>query len=334
LSTDVHITDNALDIKDIKLQMPNSDIRLDDLHVEYSSLKNLGNELPNMPLMVRTPGSTVTPSDFAASLPDLKKFNDPLRIATTVVRDGGRIEVPELSVKSSDGTLSLNARGGMTLPTAGGYHALDLDRIDLDVKSGKLSQYLDLVPGLSAQARDLVARCGNVAVDGQLHNTPGNLRFNGKLGTSLGNADLNGTLAQQHGTNRFTGHVKTDALQLGTLLGKHDLLDQVAVDAQVDALIKGGDVDNAIVIVEHPVTEEQLSSITYLFNLPELRITDEGYLNNLQLHFPDDCGRHKLLDLLGDLRLSGGYLNARITAYKPGHSINTKAAKALRALLK
>ncbi len=99
-------------------------------------------------------------------------------------------------------------------------------------------------------------------------------------------------------------------------------------------LIKGGDVDNAIVIVEHPVTEEQLSSITYLFNLPELRITDEGYLNNLQLHFPDECGRHKLLDLLGDLRLAGGYLNARITAYKPGHSINTKAAKALRALLK
>lgn len=99
-------------------------------------------------------------------------------------------------------------------------------------------------------------------------------------------------------------------------------------------LIKGGDVDNAIVIVENPVNEEQLSSISSLFNLPGLKITDEGYLNNLQLHFPDECGRHKLLDLLGDLRLSGGYLNARITAYKPGHSINTKAAKALRALLK
>ncbi|MBQ9193394.1 MAG: UDP-3-O-acyl-N-acetylglucosamine deacetylase [Bacteroidales bacterium] len=98
-------------------------------------------------------------------------------------------------------------------------------------------------------------------------------------------------------------------------------------------LIKGGDVDNAIVIVEHPVNDEQLASIARLFNMPDLHITDEGYLNNLQLHFPDECGRHKLLDLLGDLRLAGGYLNARITAYKPGHSINTKAAKALRALL-
>ena len=98
-------------------------------------------------------------------------------------------------------------------------------------------------------------------------------------------------------------------------------------------LIKGGDVDNAIVIVENPVSEEQLSSLQNLFNLPGVRPTAEGYLNNLDLHFPDECGRHKMLDLLGDLRLAGGYLNARITAYKPGHSINTKAAKALRALL-
>ena len=99
-------------------------------------------------------------------------------------------------------------------------------------------------------------------------------------------------------------------------------------------LIKGGDVDNAIVIVEHPVQPEQLQGIARLFNMPELIVTEEGYLNNLQLHFPDECGRHKLLDLLGDLRLAGGFLNARITAFKPGHTINTKAAKALRALLK
>lgn len=75
-------------------------------------------------------------------------------------------------------------------------------------------------------------------------------------------------------------------------------------------LIKGGDLSNALVV------------------------TDTGYMDNPVLHFPDECGRHKLLDLLGDFRLAGGYMNVRITAFKPGHPINTKAAKAIRALLK
>ena len=99
-------------------------------------------------------------------------------------------------------------------------------------------------------------------------------------------------------------------------------------------LIKGGDLDNAIVIVEHEATEEQLQWVSQLFNLPDLHVTDDGYLNNLKLHFPDECGRHKLLDLLGDLRLTGGYMNARVTAFKPGHALNTKMAKALRAMIK
>lgn len=99
-------------------------------------------------------------------------------------------------------------------------------------------------------------------------------------------------------------------------------------------LIKGGDLDNAIVIVEQEATEEQLKWVSQLFSLPDLHVTDDGYLNNLKLNFPDECGRHKLLDLMGDLRLVGGYLNARVTAFKPGHSLNTRMAKLLRSKIK
>ena len=95
-------------------------------------------------------------------------------------------------------------------------------------------------------------------------------------------------------------------------------------------LVKGGDVDNAIVIVEHPVTREQVERLSALFNVPELSINDNGYLNNLKLHFPNECGRHKLLDIIGDLRLAGGYLKAKVTAFKPGHTINSRAAVAIR----
>lgn len=242
LSTDVHITDNKLDASNIKVQLPNSDIRLDDIHLEYSSLKNLGTELKQMPLCIKTSGSRITPSDLAAFAPQLKQFNDPMHITTTVVRDGNRIEVPELSVRLNDGSLALNTRGSLVLPTEGGYRKLDLDRIDLDAKATTLNKLMGVIPSLTPQARDIITRCGNVTLDGELHSTSNNLAFNGNVGTSLGSADLNGTLTQQQGATRFSGHVKTDGLQLGTLLNKRDLLDQVAMDAQIDALMQGGDI--------------------------------------------------------------------------------------------
>lgn len=92
-------------------------------------------------------------------------------------------------------------------------------------------------------------------------------------------------------------------------------------------LVKGGDVDNAIVIVEHPVTKDQIDNMCKLFGQPRLSVTEQGYLSNLKLHFPNECGRHKLLDLIGDMRLVGGFLKAHITAFKPGHKINSQAAK-------
>jgi len=100
-----------------------------------------------------------------------------------------------------------------------------------------------------------------------------------------------------------------------------------------NGLVKGGDVDNAIVIVEHPVTDEQIDHMTKLFNVPALKVREDGYLSNLRLRFPNECARHKLLDLIGDLRLCGGFLKAKVTAEKSGHGINTTAAKAVRKTL-
>ncbi len=100
-----------------------------------------------------------------------------------------------------------------------------------------------------------------------------------------------------------------------------------------NGLVKGGDVDNAIVIVEHPVSDEQVQNMSRLFNVPALKVREDGYLSNLVLRFPNECARHKLLDLIGDLRLAGGFLKARVTAEKAGHGINTTAAKKIRQTL-
>jgi len=99
-------------------------------------------------------------------------------------------------------------------------------------------------------------------------------------------------------------------------------------------LIKGGDVDNALVIVEYPVTDEQVTNMANLFGVPKLAIREDGYLDNVSLHFDNECSRHKLLDLIGDLRLCGGFLKAKVTAVKSGHGINSRTAMAVRNYLK
>ena len=99
-------------------------------------------------------------------------------------------------------------------------------------------------------------------------------------------------------------------------------------------LVKGGDVDNAIVIVEHPASKEQIDNMCKFFGQPRLAVTPKGYLSNIRLHFPNECGRHKLLDLIGDMRLMGGFPKASIIAYKPGHTINNAASRAALSKIK
>ncbi|MBO7603303.1 MAG: UDP-3-O-acyl-N-acetylglucosamine deacetylase [Bacteroidales bacterium] len=92
-------------------------------------------------------------------------------------------------------------------------------------------------------------------------------------------------------------------------------------------LARGGDLGNAIVIVEKPMKRWQARLMSKAIGKPLPEKLSAGFLCNPDLRFPDECARHKLLDLLGDLRLCGGFLKARIEAYKPGHALNTRAAK-------
>ena len=99
-------------------------------------------------------------------------------------------------------------------------------------------------------------------------------------------------------------------------------------------LIKGGDLDNAIVIVEHPVPQEELDRLASVFNTSSLERAPEGYLNHLELRFSNECARHKLLDIIGDFALVGCPIKAKVIGYKTGHGINTQIAKIIREQVK
>lgn len=92
-------------------------------------------------------------------------------------------------------------------------------------------------------------------------------------------------------------------------------------------LVKGGDLDNAIVIMDRVVSQEELDRIAEMFNHERVEVKEQGILNNVELQYNNECARHKLLDVIGDLALAGKRIKGHIIATKPGHRANTSFAK-------
>jgi UDP-3-O-[3-hydroxymyristoyl] N-acetylglucosamine deacetylase/3-hydroxyacyl-[acyl-carrier-protein] dehydratase len=99
-------------------------------------------------------------------------------------------------------------------------------------------------------------------------------------------------------------------------------------------LIKGGDINNAIVVVDKPVSDAQVQRISKVFQKEDVKIAEGGILNNLELRFPNEPARHKLLDVIGDLALVGMPFKAHIIANRPGHASNVAFAKKIKEHLK
>lgn len=99
-------------------------------------------------------------------------------------------------------------------------------------------------------------------------------------------------------------------------------------------LIKGGDLNNAIVVVDKDVSKEELKHLAVLFNREDIDVAREGILNNIELRHQNEPARHKLLDMIGDLALVGVPLRGHIMAARPGHAANVAFAKRIKALIK
>jgi len=99
-------------------------------------------------------------------------------------------------------------------------------------------------------------------------------------------------------------------------------------------LIKGGDLDNAIVIYERQISQQELDSLADLLGVPHKDASELGYLNNKEIQYPNEPARHKLLDIIGDMALIGKPIKGRIIATRPGHKINNKLARLVRKQIK
>lgn len=136
-------------------------------------------------------------------------------------------------------------------------------------------------------------------------------------------------LGTQHAALKTIEDFKSEIAPCRTFCFLHELETLLEND-----LIKGGDINNAIVVVDKPVSTEEMSRLAKVFKRDKIEVKSEGYLNNLELRFPNEPARHKLLDVVGDLALIGYPIKARIIANRPGHSSNVEFAKKIKQYIK
>ena len=132
-------------------------------------------------------------------------------------------------------------------------------------------------------------------------------------------------LGTQHADLRHIRDFNTETAPCRTFVFLHEL--EMLLEHN---LIKGGDINNAIVVVDKPVTEDEMTRLAKAFGRDKIGIVKEGYLNNLDLRFNNEPARHKLLDVIGDLALSGYPMKAHVISTRPGHSSNVEFAKLLK----
>lgn len=136
-------------------------------------------------------------------------------------------------------------------------------------------------------------------------------------------------LGTQHAGLKSISDFKTEIAPCRTFCFLHEL--EMLLD---NNLIKGGDINNAIVIVDKKVTKEEMTRLAKAFGRENMEIKSGGYLNNLELRFPNEPARHKLLDVIGDLALIGYPIKGHVIASRPGHSTNVEFAKKIKQYIR
>lgn len=136
-------------------------------------------------------------------------------------------------------------------------------------------------------------------------------------------------LGTQNATMNSVSEFKTEISEARTFSFLHEL--EMLLE---HGLIKGGDLNNAIVYVDKELSEETMDKLRHAFDKESIAVKPNGILDNLTLHHPNEAARHKLLDVVGDLALIGTRIRGKVIANKPGHFVNTQFAKKMSKIIK
>lgn len=262
-----------------------------------------------------------------------------------------RVDLPNQPVIDADADLVVETSRGTTLEKHGARistveHALaalvgmEVDNVLLQIDGPEMP----IMDGSSKQFVEKILEAGIVEQDAEREyfSIQSNVHYNDKdnhvemVAMPLDDyratvmVDYNSpVLGSQHATITNLGEFEKQIASCRTFCFLHEL--EMMLN---NNLIKGGDLNNAIVIVDRIVEDHEMERLAKIFDKPKVEVRKEGILNNVELRFQNEPARHKLLDLLGDLALIGMPIRAQIMAARPGHGSNVAFAKKIKALIK
>ena len=262
-----------------------------------------------------------------------------------------RIDLPEQPVVKADADLVVDTSRGTTLEYNGARvstveHVLsalvglqidnvliELDGPEIPILDGSAREFIEAIESAGIQEQEATRIVYSIDTNIHYYDPVKNVDMllipsNDYAITTL--IDFNSpVLGTQHATLKNLGEFKNEIGPCRTFCFLHEL--EYLLE---NNLIKGGDLNNAIVVVDKVVENSQLEHLAKVFNKQKIEVKSEGILNNIQLRYPNEPARHKLLDVVGDLALIGYPIKARIIANRPGHSSNVEFAKKIKQYIK
>ena len=234
ITLNTKIGDSGLKVSDFRIELPNTLIKTNDFEVFYPALKSIGKDISKLTLNLDVSNSVVTLSDLACFVPQLSDVNFPLDVTLKASGTLNKLNLSSLNVKSTDDKIKVEVKGYASDIYSLDSIFVDVPKLYISARSNEIVNLLAEFIPLKKQLRDMVLNSGYVSIDANVKGSLNDAHCNGRIATNVGVIILDGINIGVDETSKFRGNVSTESFNLGTLLGKSDLLGEVVFDLSLN----------------------------------------------------------------------------------------------------
>ena len=234
LTVNTQINDDEISVSDFRVQLPGSLLKTKDFSITFNSLKTLGSEIGNVALDINTNDSYVTLKDLACFAPALLQFDERMNVAVIAQGTLKNLEIPELLIETADKKLFVEVNGRFENLLSADSLRIDAQHINVMAKADEIAKITSNIAQLSPQAKSIITGCGNVRVEGAVEGSKSKLFCVGNVMTDNGQIQVDGNFLGNKEKMGFEGHVSTEQFDLGSLLGKQELLGETSFSVDVN----------------------------------------------------------------------------------------------------